>query len=68
MTACKPPVGDMLFVMEAVLDAPSARCQLPDFAELDLDLAREVLRQAVHVEQDVLEPMDGPAIRNGVPA
>ena len=65
MTAYKPPVEDMLFVMEAVLDAPSSWRQLPDFAELDLDLAREVLQQAARFAQDVLEPMDGPGDLQG---
>jgi hypothetical protein len=38
MTAYKPPVEDMLFVVEAVLDAPASWRQLPDIAELDLKL------------------------------
>jgi hypothetical protein len=41
-----PPVEDMLFVMHAVLDAPSSGRQLPGLAGLDLDVAREVLQPA----------------------
>lgn len=59
MTRYVPPVEDMLFVIDAVLDAPASWRNLPQFAELDIDVAREVLQQAAKFAGDVLHPLDG---------
>ncbi len=59
------PLQEMQFVIEQVLDAPAVWAQLPAYAEVDADLAREVLEQAGRFAQDVLAPLNGPGDRQG---
>lgn len=65
MTRYIPPVDDMLFVLDAVLDAPASWRQIPAFAELDIDIAREVLQQAARFASEVLHPINGPGDLQG---
>lgn len=60
-----PPLERMRFVIEQVLDAPASWRAMPDFAEVDADLAREVLAQAGRFAQDVIAPLNGPADLQG---
>ena len=62
-----PPLERMRFVIEQVLDAPASWRAMPDFAEVDADLAREVLEQAGRFAQDVIAPLNGPADLQGCP-
>ena len=41
-----PPLRDMQFVIEEVLAAPAGWLEMPAFAELDTDTARQVLAEA----------------------
>jgi alkylation response protein AidB-like acyl-CoA dehydrogenase len=64
-TSYTPPLERMRFVIEQVLDAPASWRAMPDFAEVDADLAREVLAQAGRFAQDVIAPLNGPADLQG---
>jgi alkylation response protein AidB-like acyl-CoA dehydrogenase len=53
-----PPLADMQFVIEQVLDAPSSWREMLPFAELDADTARAVLDEAGKFAADVLAPIN----------
>jgi len=55
----------MRFVLEQVLDAPAGWREIPAFAELDAEIAREVLEQAARFTEDVLAPLNSPADLEG---
>jgi alkylation response protein AidB-like acyl-CoA dehydrogenase len=65
MSTYIPPLEDMQFVIEQVLDAPASWRAQPAFAELDADIAREVLQQAARFATDVLVPINGPGDKQG---
>ena len=52
----EPPLRDMRHVIEDVLGLPAQWSQLPSFAELDADSARQVLDEAAKFARDVLAP------------
>ena len=52
----EPPLDDMRFIIEEVLDAPGSWSQCPDFSEVDAATAREVLEQAGRFAAQVLAP------------
>jgi len=59
------PLARMRFVLEQVLDAPAGWREIPAFAELDTEIAREVLEQAARFTEDVLAPLNSPADLEG---
>ncbi|HNB46955.1 MAG TPA: acyl-CoA dehydrogenase family protein, partial [Burkholderiaceae bacterium] len=65
MSTYTPPLEDMQFVIEQVLDAPASWREQPAFAELDADIAREVLQQAARFATEVLVPINGPGDKQG---
>lgn len=65
MSTYTPPLEDMQFVIEQVLDAPASWREQPAFAELDADIAREVLQQAALFATEVLLPINGPGDKQG---
>jgi len=54
------PLRDMRFVIDEVLQAPSAWARMPAFEALDADTAAEVLNQAGRFAAEVLAPLNGP--------
>ena len=42
----RPPLAEMRFVIEQVLQAPAAWARCPAFAEVDIDTAAAVLEEA----------------------
>jgi len=60
-----PPLRDMRFVIEHVLRAPAQWAQIPDFAEVDMSTATEVLQQAGRFTCEVLLPLNAPGDRQG---
>mgnify|MGYP001038891580 CR=1 FL=1 len=60
-----PPLRDMRFVIEHVLRAPTQWAQIPDFAEVDMSTAMEVLQQAGRFTREVLLPLNAPGDRQG---
>ena len=65
MWSYTPPLRDMQFVIEDVLDAPAAWRGMPDFAELDADTARAVLDEAGKFAAGVLAPINAAADLQG---
>ncbi len=59
MSTYAPPVEEMLFVIEHVLDAPASWRTLPGLADVDLDVAREVVQQAARFCSEILQPLNG---------
>ncbi|MFO1338174.1 MAG: acyl-CoA dehydrogenase family protein [Burkholderiaceae bacterium] len=55
-----PPLRDMRFVIDEVLQAPAAWAAMPAFDGLDADTAAEVLAQAGKFAAEVLAPLNGP--------
>jgi len=60
-----PPLRDMQFVIEEVLDAPAWWAATPAFADLDADTARAVLEEAGKFAAGVLAPINGSADLEG---
>jgi alkylation response protein AidB-like acyl-CoA dehydrogenase len=60
-----PPLDDMRFTIEAVLDAPASWSQCPDFADCDAGMARQVLEQAGRFAAEVLAPTNAPGDLHG---
>ncbi len=65
MTSYVPPLRDMWFVLDAVLDLPGAWSRMPDFAELDGETARQVLDEAGRFTRDILAPTNAPGDLEG---
>jgi alkylation response protein AidB-like acyl-CoA dehydrogenase len=65
MFVYNPPLRDMQFVIEDVLQAPAAWREMPDFAELDADTARAVLEEAGKFAAEVLAPINAAADLQG---
>ena len=65
MWSYTPPLRDMQFVIEDVLDAPSQWREMPAFAELDIETARAVLEEAGKFAAGVLAPINGSADLEG---
>jgi alkylation response protein AidB-like acyl-CoA dehydrogenase len=60
-----PPLREMQFVIEDVLDAPAQWAATPAFAELDVDTARAVLEEGGKFAAGVLAPINGSADLEG---
>jgi alkylation response protein AidB-like acyl-CoA dehydrogenase len=54
----QPPLRDIRFVTEELLDLPSQWAALPAYAELDADTARQVIEEAGKFASDVLAPLN----------
>src|SRR5690606_24499310 len=65
MTAYVPPLRDLQFVMETVLDLPADWARMPAFADLDAATARQVVEEAGRFAAEVLAPINGPADLQG---
>jgi alkylation response protein AidB-like acyl-CoA dehydrogenase len=65
MWSYTPPLRDMQFVIEDVLQAPAGWAAIPAFAELDADTARAVLEEAGKFASGVLAPINGAADLQG---
>ena len=65
MSTWTPPLQRMQHVIERVLDAPASWRAQPDFAEIDADIAREVLAQAGRFAHEVIAPLNGPGDLEG---
>jgi alkylation response protein AidB-like acyl-CoA dehydrogenase len=53
-----PPIADMRFVIEDVLDAPALWRTLPAFAEVDAETARQILEEGGKFAAGVLAPLN----------
>ncbi len=65
MFSYTPPLRDMQFVIEDVLQAPAAWAAMPAFAEIDADTARAVLEEAGKFAAEVLAPINAAADLQG---
>ena len=65
MTSYVPPLRDMWFVIDQVLELPQAWRQLAPHAEIDGDIARQVLEEAGRFTADILAPTNGPGDLEG---
>ncbi|WP_110972406.1 acyl-CoA dehydrogenase [Pseudomonas huaxiensis] len=63
--AYKAPLGDMQFVLQHWLRVEQDWQLLPAYAEVDLDLAMQVLEEAARFTGEVLAPLNGPGDRQG---
>lgn len=52
----QPPLREMRFVIEDVLQASKTWSRIPQFSELDIDLAQQVLEEAAKYSTEVLAP------------
>jgi alkylation response protein AidB-like acyl-CoA dehydrogenase len=53
-----PPLNDMRFVLDEVLDAPATLGAMPDFVEVDADLMHQILDEAGRFAAEVLAPLN----------
>lgn len=60
-----PPLRDMRFVIDNVLQAPASWATIPAFADLDADTAAQVLQEAGRFAREVLLPINGNADLQG---
>ena len=65
MTSYVPPLRDMWFVIDQVLHLPRAWAQMPAFADVDADIARQVLEEAGRFTTDILAPTNAPGDLEG---
>ena len=63
--AYRAPLGDMQFVLQHWLRAERDWRQMPAFAEVDLDLAVQVLEEAARFSSEILAPLNTPGDRQG---
>lgn len=61
----KAPLRDMQFVLQHWLRADQAWAQLPAYADVDLDLAAQVLEEAARFCEQVLAPLNSSGDRQG---
>ena len=61
----EPPLRDMRFVIEELLDAPAQWAGLAAFADLDVGTARSVLDEAGRFAAEVLAPTNADGDRHG---
>ncbi len=68
----QPPLRDIRFVTEELLNLPAQWASLPAYAELDVDTARQVIEEAGKFAAEVLAPLnavgdlEGCTLRDGV--
>lgn len=65
MTSYHPPLEDIRFVIEDVLQAPDAWAAMPGFADVDSGLARQIMEEGGRFASEVLAPLNGPADLEG---
>ncbi|MCK9510099.1 MAG: acyl-CoA dehydrogenase family protein [Pigmentiphaga sp.] len=65
MTSYVPPLRDMWFVIDQVLHLPRAWARMPAFADIDADIARQVLEEAGRFTTDILAPTNSPGDLEG---
>lgn len=65
MLSYTPPLKDMRFVLEQVLDAPRMLAAMPAYAEVDADLMRQVCDEAGRFAAGVLFPLNAVGDRAG---
>ncbi|NWC81773.1 acyl-CoA dehydrogenase N-terminal domain-containing protein, partial [Pseudomonas putida] len=63
--AWKAPLQDMQFVLEHWLRAEQEWQHLPAYADVDLELALQVLQEAARFSEQVLAPLNAPGDRQG---
>ena len=61
----KAPLADMQFVLQHWLRAELAWQAMPPYADIDLDLATQVLEEAARFSEQVLAPLNAPGDRQG---
>jgi alkylation response protein AidB-like acyl-CoA dehydrogenase len=54
----EPPLRDIRFVTEELLNLPAQWAQLPAYAELDADTARQVIEEAGKFASEVIAPLN----------
>ena len=68
----QPPLRDIRFVTEELLNLPAQWAQIPAFAEVDADTARQVVEEAGKFASEVLAPLnavgdiEGCTLKDGV--
>ncbi|WP_119152882.1 acyl-CoA dehydrogenase family protein [Caldimonas tepidiphila] len=65
MWSYEAPLAEMRFVIEEVLQAPGQWRQMPQFEELDAEMARQILEEAAKFASGVLAPLNGAADLEG---
>ncbi len=61
----QPPLRDIRFVLEEVLNLPARWAELPAHAEVDADTARAVIEEAGKFAAEVVAPLNGPGDAQG---
>lgn len=65
MWSYAPPLRELQFVLEDLLDAPARWASLPPYAEADAATARQVLEEAGRFAAEVLAPLNAAGDREG---
>jgi alkylation response protein AidB-like acyl-CoA dehydrogenase len=65
MLTYTPPLKDMQFVLEELLDAPATLGALPAFSDIDASLMRQVTGAAGRFAADILMPLNASGDRDG---
>jgi alkylation response protein AidB-like acyl-CoA dehydrogenase len=65
MLSYTPPIKDMQFILNDVLEAPAAFAAMPAFAEVDAALMQQVLTEAGRFAAGVLLPLNAGGDREG---
>ena len=65
MLSYTPPLKDMQFVLNEVLQAPEFLATLPAFADVDAGLMQQVMEEAGRFSAEILFPLNAPGDRNG---
>lgn len=65
MQSYTPPLREMRFVIEEVLQAPAAWAAMPEHADLDIDTAAAVLEEAGRFASGLLAPLNAVGDRQG---
>lgn len=65
MISYTPPLKDMQFALNHVLDAPALLAAIPAYAEVDADLMQQVLEQAGRFAAEILFPLNASGDREG---
>ena len=60
-----PPLADMRFVIERVLEAPAAWARCAAFADVDIDTVAAVLEEGGRFASEVLQPLNAPGDAEG---
>jgi alkylation response protein AidB-like acyl-CoA dehydrogenase len=55
-----PPLRDMQFVIEELLEMPARWDRIPAFKDIDVETSRQILEEAGRFAAEVLAPLNGP--------